>query len=486
MTLLILIAVAGTGGVGAMLIGRVRRGPGTAVGVLAAIIVLGLAIAMPAEDSVQIGESGLLLTELVRGIAVVWSISVMVLALLELGTGTATVTGPALLALAVAVVALAATDPFTSFAALGAGSMAAIVVPGAGTGLTGSTPSVRLPTLARGSFAVLGATILALVVVAWGASAIGPIGADPFTLGSEGMRLALGLGLLTMVAAVAMRSGLIPLHVWAARFMEGVTPLAVPAAFAWGTTAFVLVALAWGQVTIGETIAGGGIEHVLIIGLAVISIAFCGLAAMIHDDVEHVLGYSILQDAGIAALAFALLDTDAVAAARTWLVASAAAKTALAAWAAVTRTLFLEHRVAELAGWARRAPILGLGFGITWLAAVGVPGTALFDARATLVFGAMPGLLGIVVFVLALTPIGYLSRVAITGLASPAGAVVLVPPTTFRVPGMRAAGWSPKSLVELARSVPGGIREYRAVLLSLGVLVLSVVAIVLSIAGQLG
>jgi len=300
------------------------------------------------------------------------------------------------------------------------------------------------------------------------------------------MRLALGAGLLTIVGAVAMRAGLIPLHVWAARFMEGVTPLAVPAAFAWGTTAFVLVALAWSQVTIGESIAEDGIEHVLIVGLAVTSIAFGGLAALIHDDVEHVLGYSILQDAGIAALAFATLNTEAVAGARTWLVASAAAKTALAAWVAVTRTVFVEHRLAELGGWARRAPVLGAAFGLTWLAAIGIPGTALFDARTTLVFGAVPGLGGIIVVVLALTPIGYLGRVAITGLAAPVGAVAALPPMVLRVPGARASGWSPASIRQLARSLPGSAREYRVVLMSAGVLVLAVVAIVLSIAGRLG
>lgn len=469
-----------------MLVGRIRRALGTTIGVATALVVLILAIAMPAEDSVRIGASGLVLTDLVRGIAVVWSISVMVLALLELGTGTSTVTGPALLALAVAVAALAATDPFTSFAALGAGSLAGIIVPGAGAGPSGGAPSVRLATLARGSFAILGASVLAIGVVAWGASPIGPIGASPFVLSGESMRMALGAGLLTIVGAVALRAGLIPLHVWAARFMEGVTPLAVPAAFAWGTAAFVLVALAWSQVTIGESIAGDGLEHLVIVGLAVTSVAFGGLAAMIHDDLEHVLGYSILQDAGVAVLAFATLDTEAVAAARTWLVASAATKTAFAAWVAVTRTAFAEHRLAELGGWARRGPILGVAFGLTWLAAVGIPGTALFDARTELVFGALPGLPGVVVLVVALTPIGYLGRVAIAGLGAPVGAVAATPPTTFRVPGTRAGGWSRASLVQVARSVSGGVQEYRVLLMAIGVLVLAVVAIVLSVAGRLG
>ena len=71
-------------------------------------------------------------------------------------------------------------------------------------------------------------------------------------------RLGLGFGLLAMVAAVAIRCGLIPLHVWAARFMEGVSPLAIPAAFAWGSAVFVLVALDWSQVALGPAAAGDG------------------------------------------------------------------------------------------------------------------------------------------------------------------------------------------------------------------------------------
>ena len=194
-----------------------------------------------------------------------------------------------------------------------------------------------------------------------------------------------------MAGAVAIRCGLIPLHVWSARFMEGVSPLAIPAAFAWGSAAFVLAALDWGQVALGPT-AAGEVERLLIVALAMVSIVLGGLAAMVHDDIEHVLGYSILQDAGVAVLAFASLEPEAVAAARNWLVASATVKTALAAWAAVVRSTYGGHRLADLGGWARHAPALGVGFGVILIAAIGLPGMSLFEARATLVGSAMPGI----------------------------------------------------------------------------------------------
>ena len=54
------------------------------------------------------------------------------------------------------------------------------------------------------------------------AGGAGFIGDDPE--GAPDPRLAL----VAIVAAVALRTGLIPFHVWAAKFMEGVSPLALP------------------------------------------------------------------------------------------------------------------------------------------------------------------------------------------------------------------------------------------------------------------
>ena len=346
---------------------------------------------MPPQESVIIGGVGLVSTPLVRAMAVAWSAGLAVLGLLELGMGgRPTVVGPSLIGLAVAGVALATRDPASSVAALAAGGVACIVVPGLNGWLDGPSSSARLTTTSRGTLAVLGSGLLGLSVIAWGASAAGPLGgADIFGIDS-GSRLGLGLALVAIVAAVAIRCGLIPLHVWAARFMEGVSPLAIPAAFSWGSAAFVLTALDWSQVALGPA-AAEDVERLLIIGLALTSVVLGGAAAMFHDDIEHVLGYSILQDAGIAILAFAWLEPEAAAAARNWLVASATVKTAFAAWAAVVRTTYGGHRLADLAGWARHSPALGLSFVAILLASIGLPGMALFDARFSLISGSIPG-----------------------------------------------------------------------------------------------
>ena len=362
MTLLALATVALAAGLIAIVTADGRPAVSLVVGLVGALAVVALALVMPPEESLRIGGVGLVSTPVVRAMAVAWAAGVAVLALLEVAVGgRLTVVGPSLVGLAVAAVALATQDPASSMAALAAGGVAGVVVPGLSGWLDRADSPSRLPTTSQGSLAIIGSGLVGMMVIAWGASAAGPFGAGALAGVDPGGRVGLGLGLLGMVAAVAIRCGLIPIHVWAARFMEGVSPLAIPAAFAWGSAVFVLVALDWSQVVVGPVAAGDG-ERILIVGLAMTSIVLGGLAAMVHDDIEHVLGYSILQDAGVAVLAFASLEPQVVAAARNWLVASATVKTALAAWASVVRTTYGGHRLDDLGGWARRSPVLGVAF----------------------------------------------------------------------------------------------------------------------------
>jgi NADH:ubiquinone oxidoreductase subunit 2 (subunit N) len=483
MTLIVLGGVALAAGLGTILLGDGRPSIALLAGFVASLIVLAIALVMPPEESALIGGVVLVGTPLVRGMAVAWSASLAVLSMLELGTGgRPTVVGPSLIGLAVACVAIATADPATSVAALAAGSVAGVLVPGLYGWLDDSSAASRLSTTSRGAQAILGSGLLALVVIAWGASAAGPLGGVGIIAESPDARLALGLALVAMVLAVAIRTGLIPFHVWAARFMEGVSPLAIPAAFTWGSTAFVLVTLEWSQVALGPD-AAGDVERVLIIGLGLASVILGGLAAMLHDDIEHVLGYSILADTGVALLAFASLEPAAAASARDWLVASAMVKTALAAWAAVVRATYGGHRLAELAGWARHSPALGFAFAVILVAAVGVPGMALFGARSTLITGALGGLGGLLTLVVAAIPAIYLGRIGLAGVAPIATAVGVGPSGRPRWTGGRAAGWSVGPLAQTLRAVPAEIRANRAPLMALGVVILALMALVTAMGG---
>lgn len=483
MTLLLLACVALAAGLATIFSSGYSRPLALGIGLVGSLVVLGIALAMPAEESLIIGGVGLVGTPLVRAMAVAWSAGLAVLGLLELAVGgRPTVVGPSLIGLAVAGVALATRDPASSMAALAAGGVAGVIVPGLSGWIDASEPSSRLATTNRGVLAILGAGLLGLAVIAWGASAAGPLGGGGLVEIDQGARVTLGLALLTVVAAVAIRCGLIPLHVWAARFMEGVSPLAVPAAFSWGSAAFVLVALDWSQVALGPD-AAGDVERLLIIGACLVSIVLGGLAAMVHDDVEHVLGYSILQDAGIAVLAFASLEPDAAAAARNWLVASATVKTALAAWAAVVRATYGGPRLADLGGWARHSPALGLSFAGIVVAAIGLPGMALFDARSSLITGSMPGVGGFLALLIAAMPAIYLGRIALAGIAGVSPAVASSPSGRPRRSGVRPDGWSEGSRGEAVRVT---LLANRAPLMALGVLALAAMALVTAIGGAGG
>ena len=257
------------------------------------------------------------------------------------------------------------------------------------------------------------------MVVAWGASPAGPLNAvGPLGDIDPSLELAMGLALLALVAAVILRLGAIPGHAWAARYAEGMPASAVPPMLGWGAAAFVLVALAWVEVTISPTAAGLGTERSIVAVIAVASIILGGIAAVLHDDIEHVLAYGIVQDAGVALLAFAASGPTASAAGRDWILAAVATKAGLAAWVHVTRSTFGTNRRAELRGWARRAPILGIALVIVLIGSIGFPTFAGFEARATLLRLALPSPVSTLALIAAFAPVFFLGRLLAAGLGA--------------------------------------------------------------------
>jgi formate hydrogenlyase subunit 3/multisubunit Na+/H+ antiporter MnhD subunit len=480
-TLLALIAVALGGGVATILIAPDSRRAAAGVGLAFAVAATTIAIALPIGDGIATGGAALTSSGLIRLFAIGWAAGTIGLALLELPGRRRVVSGPALLGLGAAILALAVHDPATGFAALGGGGLAAILLPGlAGWRGAGGDPA-HLPTVVRGTWATIGSALLGIAVIAWAASPVGPLANGP-PVGDPELQAAASLALLGIVVAVGIRAGLIPAHVWAARFSEGVSPLAVPAALAWGPAAFMLVALDWAQVAVGP-VQTAGVEQVLILVVGISSIVVGGFAAMLHDDLEHILGYSILQDAGVAVLAFGALHSGAPDGARDWLVATAATKTALAAWVSVMRTTFGAHRLGELSGWARASPALAVSFGIIFVAAVGLPAMSVFDARMALIDGALPGPAGLALLIVAFTPIVYLGRVGLTGMAAMSAVVEAAPSARLRWTGGREPGWTRRPAIGLIKAIPAEIRANRPALTALAVVALAVLGLVIAAVG---
>ena len=268
--------------------------------------------------------------------------------------------------------ALAAADAGVGFALLTAGGIAAALGPLA---WPRGGPADPATAGLRALRPIAAAGLMALLAVAWGASPAGPLSAvDPLGVVDPAFEVAIGMGLLPVAAAVVIRFGAIPAHIWAARFAESVPAGAIPATLGWGAAGFALVALGWLDVTIAPVGARLTTERGLIAVVAAASVLLGGLAALLHDDLEHVLGYSIVQDAGVALLAFAVDQPEARLAGRDWLIGMVAVKTGLAAWVLVTRSTFGVRRLSELGGWASSSPILGPRSCWSWPAPSGCRG----------------------------------------------------------------------------------------------------------------
>ena len=394
MTLLVLAYVALAAGPR----DRHRRRPGPAVlasasGSRAASVVLAVALACPPRSRSSSGASGSWSRPLVRAMAVAWSAGLAVLGLLEVAVGgRPTVVGPSLVGLAVAAVALATRDPASSIAALAAGGVAASSCPGLRGWLDrpgfavapaddepgrAGHPRLRAARAGRHRLGRLGGRAVRRRGAISGGS-----GQPVRRWGSRSSGWS---------PRSRIRCGLIPIHVWAARFMEGVSPLAIPAAFAWGSAAFVLVALDWSQVALGPAAAGDG-ERLLIVVLAL------GRASSSAGSRRWSTTTSSTSSATRSSRTRAWRSSPSPRWSRrspprraNWLVASATVKTALAAWAAVVRATYGGHRLADLGGWARHSPVLGVAFAGILVAAVGAARDGDLGRAGQPDRGAMPG-----------------------------------------------------------------------------------------------
>ena len=156
------------------------------------------------------------------------------------------------------------------------------------------------------------------------------------------------------------------------------------------------------------------------LAIAIASIVLAAVAAFLQDDLEHILGYSIVGDAGVVILALAVLEPGAWAPARTWILAFVVARCAFAAWIAGVRTGLLDRtrRATCAAGrdarrsWPWRSLVIAL-------ASIGLPGFAAFDARTELAELALDQPFSIVLVVATLAPLIWYGRLFVIGLLRP-------------------------------------------------------------------
>jgi hypothetical protein len=385
---------------------RARQRSTTIVGILGLVAAVLGAVAIEPGQILAMGGGGLATTAYLRLFLVLGSLVGLGLALAGLASGTRREAPAVTLAiLGATALTLSLVDPRAAVLAATAGGLFGVLValvPGGGR--AGATIGIRE---AR---AVVVAGALAIAATAWFGRDLSQLAAQPVVF---------GLAYLAFAVAVAMRFGAIPFHLWAARLADVVPETALPILTALAPASLAIVALAWTDASVAPLLLDLGPERAIVLAIAIASIVLAALAAFVQDDIEHILGYSIVSDAGVVVLALAALEPEAWAPARTWILAFVVTRSAFAAWTAGIRTGFWTGRVADLRGWVWRSPILAVAFVLVAVASVGFPGLAAFDARTTLVNLALAAPLATVVVIATLGPIAYLGRLLAIGLLRP-------------------------------------------------------------------
>ncbi len=463
MTLAIYFAIT-FGAAGLSLIGRISERLAIAIGLVGLGAASLAAIGIDPNEALRIGGGGLAASAYVRLFLILGTVVGTILALVGLAAGSRRdLPAVTLGTMGAAGLALVLPDArIAVIAATASGLLGVLLTIVPTNGRAGATVGIRV---AR---ALVVAGAMAIAATAWIGRDLSELAAQPVVF---------GLAYLAFALAVAVRFGAIPFHVWAARLTDSVPEAALPIVTAWGPATFAVVALAWTDASIAPLLVEMDAERALILAIAIASIALAAFAAWIQDDLEHIVGYSIIGDAGFVLLAVAALDPDAWAPARTWILAYAVARSAFAAWAAAMRATYFTGRLSDLRGWALRSPVLAVAFVIIAVASIGVPGLAAFDARSDLIQLSLGGPIQGLVLLLAFAPLLYYGRILVIGLRRP-------DPATTTDGGMAGGpSLSPIDMTDLRGSLGRLWNANRPASAVLGACAIAVLALVVTAGG---
>lgn len=418
MSLAVYLAITFGFAAGAWIV-RDRQPGSTIVGLVGLLVATIAAVAIDPAQTIAVGAGGLATSAYLRLFLVLGSIVGLGLAIAGLaGQTRRDVPAVTLATLGIGALTLGLADP------------GAAVIAGTAAGLSGALLAVT-PGLDRAGAtvgihhlrAVVTAGMLAIAATAWIGRDLSELDAPPVVF---------GLAYLVVALAVAIRFGAIPFHLWTARLTDVVPETALPIVTVLAAAPFAIVGIGWANASIAPLLIDTGTERGIVLAIAVASIVLAALAALVQDDLQHVVGYSIVGDAGVALLALVALNADAWGPLRTWILVLVVTRSAFAAWAGAVRVGFGTGRIVELRGWIVRSPPLAVAFALVVVAAIGFPGLAAFEARQTLVALAVDGPLGALVLLATLAPVAYYGRLLLVGLAPPDG------------PSELEAGWRPR------------------------------------------
>jgi hypothetical protein len=430
-SLLAYLAVAAGGCLGCLLFRREPRLERAALLVaLAGCLVV--ALGLDPSERLVLGDGQLLASRYLR----LWLVAASSASLLLVLLVAERLTRNASLALlgGCAAMALALASPEHGAALLVVSAGAALAVPAAAAGSDRPGQELRLATELLRSLCA--AVALALPAVA--------------ALARDGLLLTpdvLATATVASSLSVALRVGAVPFHRTSARTSERSPGAVVPLVVAWLPACFVLVAFAWQEAAIRPLEVGLGLvpATVTLLGLATLGVG--AVVMLLQEDLAHLVGYSVIADVGFCLLALSAPGPEAWLELRVFLLLFVLAKTAAVAFAFAAGSALRTRRIAELDGWLRRAPLLGVGLVAILLATYGWPGSLAFEARQRLIELALgPGLPSVVGLAAAwLSLAGWLRLLAI-GLRRPSPRVLA---TSGERPRLPARDRRPRTRPEL-------------------------------------
>jgi NADH:ubiquinone oxidoreductase subunit 2 (subunit N) len=473
MSLVPLLVVTTVGGLVALAAGRWGQGGriGTLVGLAALVVALLVALTLPSATPSTPAtvtalsrpiDATLRATPYVRLVAILWCGYGLLLAGLAAITGRVpALAGATLVGLAAGVVALGSADLLVAGVAAIVAGVGGLLVsapeihegPG---GIRGGDPRLRRPRAAGplvGGAAIAGVAarelrslVVAGVAVLGGVVLVAAIAGR--TSVSEGAAAGLaqvapvvGIAAMAIAFGVALRTGAIPFHLWAARVADVAPAAALPLLLAWTPLALTAVAVAAWDARVAPLGLPLDAERALLVAVAALTLGAGAVAASIQDDLEHVVGYLVIADGGLVLLGLASADPATVAPSLAWLLILAVSKSALGAWATAIPSRFGTRQLSELHGWARQAPLLALAFVLTASATFGLPGWLAWEIRRTLPTAAAGDLVGLLLWLVTLLALVPYARVLGAGLGRRIGAVAEAPSErpTGRLGAMRPA-----------------------------------------------
>ncbi len=429
------------------------------IGMAGLIAAFAAALALGPSTQVTVGDVRLQTTWYVGLFLTIGTASCLLLCVLGLASGWPERLAPAALATFGGMgLAISSLDPGVALIAAAAAATPAALV---AIDSSGSSPwaaasaslsavrldEVRLAELRTVALVVGGATLAA-------ASALLPNWTnDPTPV--------YALAFIALALAIAVRCGVVPFHVPTARLSTTSARLALPLLLVWIPAGLALIALEWGAGTYGIqsdwlTVA---IATVQILGVATLVLGAVG--AMLHEELEEIAAYSIVQDAGFIMLALAARDGGTGEPLRMWLLVFIIAKSALMAWVAAMAWMFGSSHLQDLRGWVRRAPVLAVALVAIVVATLGWPGSPVFEARSTLVGLGLPSQLHVLSLAAIALALVYYGRLLAVGLLSPGERVLSAEgerPVLHAPPSLPKPTTKPATdlTLELAASGPGG------------------------------